>query len=393
MGMHLIKYVVGIDMSKDKFHVCLSLINTVQKVTVKASTHFANTPAGFSLLLRWVAKHCKEKIPVVYVMEATGVYHEQLAWYLHQQGCQVSVVLPTKAKRYLQSVGFKSKNDKMDAQGLAQMGCEQSLALWQPLSPHLYELRSLTRLQESLQAQKTILTNQLEAFTLQMHPSKQAMESVRQLVKAMDKELVKLQKQIHALIEQDPLLKDKCEKLTSVPGIGVHTFAVIVSETNGFALIENQAQLVSYAGYDVVEQQSGQQQGKTKISKKGNAHIRRAMYMPALSVIRYQKTAYWPLYQRICERTGIKMKGCVAVQKKLLCLLYALWKKDQSYQSNPKDTSRDSEPKSLFPVVFEENPLPTNTPDAASKPNEVAPTSRATQDELRATPRLKLPFW
>jgi transposase len=139
------------------------------------------------------------------------------------------------------------------------MGCEQCLALWQPISKNLYQLRSLTRLQESLQEQKTVLTNQLEAFSHQMYPSKQAAESVRQLVKAIDKELVKLEKQIHLLIQQDPLLKEKCEKLTSVPGIGVYTFAVIVAETNGFALIENQAQLVSYAGYDVRENQSGQQ--------------------------------------------------------------------------------------------------------------------------------------
>jgi hypothetical protein len=100
------------------------------------------------------------------------------------------------------------------------------------------------------------------------------------------------------------------------------------------------------------------------------------MYMPALSVIRYQKTAYWPLYQRICQRTGIKMKACVAVQKKLLCLLYALWKKNQVYQPKPEATSSDQEPKPLFPVVFEENQV------AMVEKKEVAPTSRATQDEL-----------
>lgn len=372
--MHNIKYAAGLDMAKDKFQVCLSVINSAQKVTVKASTQFANTAAGFGLLIKWVEKQAKENLPRVYVMEATGVYHEQLAWYLHKQGGQVSVVLPTKAKRYFQSIGLKSKNDTIDAQGLAQMGCEQCLALWQPISENLYELRSLTRLQQSLKEQKTMLTNQLHAFAHQMYQSKQALASLQHLVKAIDQQLVKLEKQIHCLIQQDAVLKDKCEKLTSVPGVGIHTFAVIAAETNGFALIDNQGQLVSYAGYDVVERQSGQQQGRTKISKKGNAHIRRAMYMPALSVIRYQKTAYWPLYQRVSQRTGIKMKGCVAVQKKLLCLLFALWKKDQFYQQ-PEPTSSEQEPKPLFPVVFEEN-LNARTV------KEIAPTSRATLDEL-----------
>lgn len=167
------------------------------------------------------------------------------------------------------------------------------------------------------------------------------------------------------------------------PAIEIHTFAVIVGETNGFALIKNQAQLVSYAGYEVVEHQSGQQQGKPRISKKGNAYIRRAMYMPALSVIGYPKTAYWPLCQRICERTGIKTRGCVAVQKKLLCLLYALWKKDQAYQQKVEITSSDSELKSFFPVIFQENLLPTSTP------KEVTPLAGPPKMNFPAALRLK----
>lgn len=62
----------------------------------------------------------------------------------------------------------------------------------------------------------------------------------------------------------------------------------VIAETNGFALIKNQRQLVSYAGYDVVENQSGKRAGKTKISKKGNSHIRRILHMPALNAVRYE---------------------------------------------------------------------------------------------------------
>ncbi len=77
----LLRYCVGIDVSKDTLQVCFSAIDAEQSVTVKATTSFANQPTGFQALLKWVAKHRKQALPLRYVMESTGVYHEQLAWY------------------------------------------------------------------------------------------------------------------------------------------------------------------------------------------------------------------------------------------------------------------------------------------------------------------------
>jgi transposase len=120
-----LQYAVGIDISKDSFHACISVINTIQKVTVKASYSFLNTPAGFNELLNWVKKHHKENaLPLVYLMEATGIYYEQLAWFVYDQDAYISVVLPNKAKKYLQGSGQKSKNGKKDSIGLALMGAE-----------------------------------------------------------------------------------------------------------------------------------------------------------------------------------------------------------------------------------------------------------------------------
>jgi transposase len=185
-------------------------------------------------------------------------------------------------------------------------------------------------------------------------------------------------KEIQQLIGQDELLRDKFEKISKIKGVGYLTFASLVAETGGFALFENQRQLVSYAGYDVVEHQSGKRQGRTRISKKGNSRIRRALHMPALSAVRYKEPILAALYERVYDRSGIKMKAYVAVQKKLLCLIYTLWKKDTAFEANYhcKTTSSNNEPKSLFPVVFEENQV------VMVEQKEVAPTSRATQDEL-----------
>jgi transposase len=125
-------------------------------VTVKATASFANEFTGFQALLKWVARHLKQALAVGYVMESTGVYHEQLAWYLYQQEQSVSILLPNKAKHYLMSLGHKSKNDQIDALGLARMGLEQQLPLWHPLSKTIYpggepQLRLLTRQHQRLQ--------------------------------------------------------------------------------------------------------------------------------------------------------------------------------------------------------------------------------------------------
>src|SRR5687768_16405278 len=158
----MIKYSLGIDISMKIFHVCLSVIDSNQQVKVKASRKLNNTAAGFKELYDWIEKHYNQKdIPLQIVMEATGVYYEQCAMYLFKKGFTVSIVLPNKSKKYLQSTGLKSKNDKIDAKGLAQMGAQQRLEAWQPMNEFFYILRALTRHHESLQNLKTNLNNQL----------------------------------------------------------------------------------------------------------------------------------------------------------------------------------------------------------------------------------------
>jgi transposase len=95
-------------------------------VKIKATRKLANTPTGFIELTKWIKKHAEPAIPIVYTMEATGVYYEQIAWYLFTHKQAVSVILPNKARQYAKSLGFKSKNDKIDAIGLARMGLSRT---------------------------------------------------------------------------------------------------------------------------------------------------------------------------------------------------------------------------------------------------------------------------
>jgi transposase len=290
-------------------------------------------------------------------MEATGVYYENLAWHLHQKGSFISVILPNKARKYMQSLGIKSKTDKIDAKGLAQMGAQQQLKPWKPVSEQLMQLRHLTRHLESLQRLSTLFSNQAHALEHSRVSSKLVKKQLRQSQKSVERQVDEVKAAVIALIEKDAQLHPRIKNICKIKGVAVLTVAVIVAETNGFATFENQRQLVSYAGYDVVENQSGKHVGKTKISKKGNSHIRRALHMPALSVVRYEQHPFVDLYNRVYERSKIKMKGYVAVQKKLLTIIYALWKKNAAFEENyqPKMTSGNEESNVLFPLSQKES--------------------------------------
>jgi transposase len=349
----MLKYSFGIDISKNDFHACLSVIDANQQVKVKASRKFSNNQQGFKELLVWLARHRKEvNVPLVIIMEATGVYYELCAMFLFKAGFQVSVVLPNKAKKYMQAIGLKTKNDKIDAQGLARMGAEQSLALWQPMDEFFYTLRALTRHHQSLQELKTNVNNQLHADQHSIYSNKKVMKQLKKLISTIEKELQETEQEIDQQLFSNPEIAKKVRYITEVKGMGNLTVATILAETNGFALFTSIAQIISFAGYDIIENQSGKRSGKTKISKKGNSHIRRALHMPAFSVVRYNTGQFKTFFERILSRHGQKMKAYVAVQKKLLVLIYTLWKKNETFMPKGseaiKNTSGEREPVPSF---------------------------------------------
>lgn len=329
--METLKYGFGIDMAKDKFDVCLSVMSSDQKVSIRVQATFGNTAKGFEAFSRWATKNTPLPIPAVYLMEATGIYYEGLAWYLFAKDCPVSVVLPNKAKKYKDALGLKSKNDKIDAQALARMCCEQMHSPWKPLSKAIYVLRIITRQIESLCTQSTATSNQLQALGYGMYRDKGTEAMLHKQLDLYAKQKRALQQRVEDIVAADPALKVKFDKICAIKGLGLQSLAVIVAETAGFAAFESAAQLVSYCGYDVVENQSGKRTGRTRISKKGNSRIRRTMHFAAFNMVRYKAGGMDGLYARVYERSGVKMKGYVAVQRKLLTIIYALWKKDENF--------------------------------------------------------------
>ena len=136
--MKELKSCVGIDISKDSFEVCIKQLKDERSV-IKATRSFQNDYPGFEKLLNWTLSKVSNPI---FVMETTGVYHEDLTHFLYANEQKVSVVLANKMKHFAKSLNMKTKTDKADAQMIAQYELERPLEWWKPMMPQLNVITS-----------------------------------------------------------------------------------------------------------------------------------------------------------------------------------------------------------------------------------------------------------
>lgn len=331
------KQVVGIDMGMESFYACYLVRNQQERAVVKGAKSFSNNYRGMKAFLAWCRK--REKTtgqPLIHIMEATGVYYENLVYFLYENEQRVSVQLAQKLTYFAKSNNLKTKTDKVDSKMIAAFGMEKTLGaedLWTPPSKGFKVIRDLTREHTSLKKALTAAKSQLHAMGHAHHTYKKVITIKKQMISFYEKQLKTVEKELKKCVRSDEQLHSKITKIEAVKGLGFITIIKVIAETNGFLLFKNIGQLVSYSGMDVVEKQSGKYNGKTKISKKGNARIRSALYMPALAAARSNSTLK-SFYERVNENRTIKKQGVVAVMRKLLILIYTLWKKDETYIEN-----------------------------------------------------------
>jgi transposase len=344
----LVKQSFGIDISKLDFTVCLSKRSLEGSLTFSEVEVFPNNKKGFNQFLKWSRKVGESNIDTLFVMEATGVYYESLAYHLHKLNRQVCVVLPNKVKHYAKSLNIKTKTDSVDAKIIARLGVERSLPLWVPPLPIFRELRELTRLYTDLKKERTVFLNRQECINSKESASPFIIKVNKQIISSLEKQIAKCEDEIKATIASESWLAQKVAKLETIKGVGLITIAIIIAETQGFVLITNRKQLASYAGYDIVQRESGTSvKGKTRISKKGNSRIRAALHFPALVASRHNDELKED-FVRIIQNKPSKMVGITALQRKILLLIYALWKKDEEYRQDKVVTSGNHETESLL---------------------------------------------
>lgn len=339
----IIKQVCGIDMAQDQLVVTVGRLLDDLTPELYAHKSFSNTDKGFSALLDWIKKLTSSDVETRYVMEATGVYHERLAYFLTEKQQPVSVVLPNKISNYFRTLEVKTVTDKTASEAIARFGLERKLENWKPAHPVYKKLRQLTRERDQLVQMRTIAKNQLHAEQAEAEPNKSSLTRVKKQITFLTKQEEEIKTELAALVKQNETIKKKVDLITSIPGVGSLTAVTVLAETNGFELIRNKKQLTSYAGLDVKEKQSGTSvKGKPKISKKGNKFLRKAMHLPALAAIRHDERLK-AVFARLVSKHGIKMKAAVAVQRKLLELIYTVFKTEKKYDKEYLQKTREQQ--------------------------------------------------
>lgn len=294
------------------------------------SLEFANTKTGFNQLVKWARKEAEKGQPILFLMEPTGTYYEGLAYHLHKLSFTVYVIPSGRVHAFFKEEGIKTKTDAVDAWGLALMGSSKPyLKKWNPPCPVYRELRQLTRLQVHFKAIKTMLTNHREALSHRYEPSPNAIKQINALIKSVDLRIDRNQALIEELAGNNQDIQEKLGYLQSIKGLGFLAAITILAETDGFANISSRGQLASFAGLDVVAKDSGKSTPARHISKAGNTHLRRIVYLCSLSAAVYNPQMR-ALYSRISQRNPSKVAR-VAVMRKLLLLTYTLCKTKQMY--------------------------------------------------------------
>lgn len=353
MNKELLKYGIGVDMGSKNFHGCITSEWSDGHLKVEATKQFNNTEAGHRNFYQWVEKHRKNKsVSYQILVEVTGVYHEKLVYYLYDQGAVICVEMPKRVKRYLESIGQYSKTDKLDSKGISKMACERKFKKWKPASKNIRQLRTVLRHRKSLIKSKNQFTNQLHAIGHSTSELGKVKRSLEKMIKLLDTQIIAIEKEALRISKKDEVQHKKAEMIAaSIPGLGILTMLITLSETNGFEEMKSQKQLQSYAGFDIVENSSGSYTGTTRISKRGNVHLRTAMYMPVVSMLRLKPKVFYPLYERLVKRNGgLKKKAMVAVQRKLLVMIYTLWNKNEAFNADYESERKTELEKQVVPI-------------------------------------------
>jgi transposase len=317
----------GIEVSQDELLVALRR----EEQTLPLES-FPNTPEGHRTLARYLAR--KSRV-VRACLESTGVYGLDLALLLQQQaGVEVMVANPRAVRHFAQALMQRSKTDPLDAMVLLEFAARMPFQPWQPPSQTALHLCALARRIEAVTDLCAAEKNRLHAASAAEALPAAVRQDIGRSIAFHERALERLARQARQLIAGDPLWQERFEQLDSIPGIGTTSAIAILAELALLSPDRDVRQWVAAAGLDPREHSSGTSvHQKTRISKAGNRHLRRALYMPALVAVQHDPPLR-AFYQHLLGKGKAKMQALVAVMRKLLHAILGMWKHHQAYDGS-----------------------------------------------------------
>jgi len=327
------RFSVGVDISKNDFHVNL-LVQTGQTIAFESrgKRKFDNSVSGINAFHQWLLERCEKPSNGQVVMEATGVYHEELAYAMYDFGFTVCIPLANTIKHFALSLNEYSKTDPIDAHVIARMGIERALEHWEPFSPSIRVFKMLSRERQMLIDERTMVRNRLHSASFIKGILPRILTRYKNRVDFLNEQIEAIEQDMHEIKAADEQLRTNLDLLQTIPGVGFTTAAILLAETDGFRLFSNRSQLISFCGLDIVQHQSGSSvNGRTHISKKGNRRIRKALHMASLTA--KNKSVFQSIFIRQLKRGKVKMQALVAVHRKLLLIAYAIVKSGETFDA------------------------------------------------------------
>lgn len=320
-------YYVGIDVAKDKIDCLWLRDQTSLKIKTKV---LPNTAAGFTQLKSWLEKNVSPHLDDVFVcIEATGVYHEALAYGLYAMGAKVSVVNPAFVRDFAKSLGVRSKTDKKDSMVLARYGAMTNPRLWEPEADEIRTLKALLARLNALETDLQRELNRLEKAEVSQS-SEAVIESIELMVNQLQAESKRVEKQIDEHIDQYPDLKKDRARLMSIPGIGhvVSREMVAVLRSRQFS---QASQAAAFIGLVPRLWESGKMKGRTTLCKNGPGRLRAKLYMAAI-VAKQHNPDIKDQYTRLVNTGKTKMQALGAAMRKLVQICFGVLKHQCKYQ-------------------------------------------------------------
>ena len=331
---------VGVDIASATFMACIG--TTPWKVAVKP-VKFNNNEDGFASFLDWLKTHSLQVESTVVCMEATGVYSEGLAYFLHASGYPVAVEPPANIQRKFPLNA--SKTDELDCQYIAEYACryQDKLSFWKPRAEILEQVKVLLTTRQHFSVQLTGHKNALHAINRKKVSSELAKRSHQNMIEQVAKAIKEIDKEIRRLIDSDPTFGQTLLLLLTVPGIGLQLAAhllIILQETLDPRV------LAAYIGISPIKHESGSSVYSAPTSRHfGPPTLRKLLYLAACSVRTHKKQFQQYFFRKVAEG---KHKKLVLnnIQNKILKIACAVVRSQQPYIPNYV---------SVNPIVFQKS--------------------------------------
>jgi transposase len=293
---------------------------------------FPNTAAGHQALIRHLS--CPGRT-VRAVLESTGLYGLDLALALRRAGIEVMVANPRAVRHFAQALMQRSKNDRLDAGVLLEFAARMPFQAWQSPATPVLQLHALARRLQALTEMQTAEKCRREALQATSTTPPALRRDLERSLRSHCRAIARLSGEALKIIESHPDLKLHFDLLLSAHGSIAGTSAIqILAELALLSPDLDVRQWVASAGLDARECSSGSSlRKKARISKAGNAHLRRALYMPALVAIRHQPHLR-AFYQHLRAQDKPKMVALIAVMRKLLHAIYGMFKHQQPFDGS-----------------------------------------------------------